>query len=145
MVSCYLLNSFQNKVILVLHNISHQLTSKEYFQDDNHKSNPDFSNSKLSQENHEHSHSELHEHSHSKLHEHEALSFIQTILNFETSENPFTKHKKNFKVDKHTIPTYLSNNRILLKSVKHKYGNPVFIVNSQCLKLKGPPPRFSVA
>ena len=138
-VGCYLLNSFQNKVILALHNISHQLIAKEYFQKDSRKSGLE-----LSQEYHGHSHSELHEHSHSELHGHEALSFIQTILDFGDLEDPFTKHKKDFKVDKHIIPHYLSDNRILLKRVQHEYGYAVFIVNSPCLKLKGPPPRFMV-
>ena len=123
-------------MILVLHNISHQLVSKEYFKDDTHESNHDFSNSELSQEYHGHSHSELHKH--------KALSFIQTILNFDASKDPLKKGKKDFKVDKHIITHSLSDNRILLKSVQHKYGYAVFIVNSPYLKLKGHPPRLTV-
>lgn len=136
-VGCYLLNSFQSKLILILHNISHQLASKEYFQDYRYESNHNFLNSKLS--------NEYHGHSHSDLHEHKSLSFIQTILNYDISEDPFVKHKKDFKVDKHIVTHSLSDNPILLESVKNKYGYTVFIVNSPYLKLKAPPPRFTAA
>jgi len=131
---CYVLNPFQNNFFAFFHNVSHHGFTTVLF------SNETYNNKLFDLKNQERVH--MHGHSHGLVHEHKTLSFVKTILDSGSSNDPYVKNKVKHKFDKHIIDSCLLN-KVLISSdiTKHSYWHILNKVNVPILKNIGPPPR----